>query len=389
MTTDHDSADVFDLRELAESDAWFDAAASGALGPADPLGPAVGSMLGQLERELAALAPVDGATVTALLDAFQEGVREQAAASADTGEPAAERAARRPRRTPVQRLRRHLLVAGTATALVVAASGVAAAAPGSFLFPLHEVVFGGAAADGAAGVDLAMIEHQLDVVEVRIVEAQQAGGVADDVRGTIVRRLGVLHPIVEAVPGDAGDALRSRWQRDYLVVIALVSLDADGNPVPPPGTTGDPVTPPTAADPGPTAAPESPASPAASRPSSRPDSPGRSGTHPSGPSSAPRHEPSSSDRHSGSSDSSGPSRSGSGPTSEHSTPSAPTSSSGGEDGRHTATPAPSATSTATAPAPTTSAAPAPTTSSSPTPTPTSTGRPWGHHDHGGTDGHHD
>jgi hypothetical protein len=290
MNTDHDFDGLYDLRDLQDSDAWFTDAAARSLGTTDPLSPSVIAMLERLDRELASLAPLDRGTVTALITGLNEPPLE-----VRPSRPASTGAARR--------VRRNLIVVGVTGALLVAAGGVAAASPGSLFYPVREATLG-AADEHAAPEDLSVAESELNRIEVRIGEAQQAGGISESARTELARRMGAIHPIVERASGEQADALRERWTRDDLVLIALPHLTVTEAP---PATATAPAT-------SPAPAPDSSTAPAPT-----PTTPSRDGggtpptprTHPSTPpaphptspsgggheSSAPTPEPSPSSSH--------------------------------------------------------------------------------------------
>lgn len=219
MNTDHDFDGLYDLRDLQDSDAWFTDAAARSLGASDPLSPSVIAMLERLDRELASLAPVDRGTITALITGLNE-------------PPLESPVAHRPPRRAARHARRNLIVVGVTGVLLVAAGGVAAASPGSFFYPVREAAFGGAQ-EHAVPESLADVESELDRIEVRIGEAQQAGGITESARTALARRIGTIHPILERASGDQADALRTRWTRDDLVLISLPHLGDQPPPLTP------------------------------------------------------------------------------------------------------------------------------------------------------------
>jgi hypothetical protein len=270
MTADHDYDGLYDLRDLQDSDAWFTDAAARSLGTADPLSPSVIAMLERLDRELASLAPVDRGTVTALISGLTT--------------PIEKRASRGSGHTAARHVRRNLVVVGVTGALLVGVGGVAAASPGSFFYPVREATLG--ASERTTPVDLSDVESELNRIEVRIAEAQQAGGITESSRTALARRMGVIHPIVERASGEEADALRARWTRDDLVLIALPHLDA-----PPAAPAADPTTAATpddtvSAEPAPSATPDAPrdtpSAPTPPRPSSRPEPGSSQSPRPSG-----------------------------------------------------------------------------------------------------------
>jgi hypothetical protein len=260
MTTDHDFDGLYDLRDLQDSDAWFTDAAARSLGTSDPLSPSVVAMLERLDRELASLAPLDRGTVTALITGLNE-------------PPVEARTTRRSARV-ARHARRNLVVVGVTGALLVAAGGVAAASPGSFFYPVREAAFG-SADEQSAPEDLSDVESELNRIEVRIAEAQQAGGISESSRTALARRMGAIHPVVERASGDRADALRERWTRDDLVLIALPHLDVAA----PPATTAPAPTPDGSTAPAPAPAPST--TPSASHDGGSGQSSPR--THPSAP----------------------------------------------------------------------------------------------------------
>lgn len=330
MTTDHDFDGLYDLRDLQDSDAWFTDAASRSLGTSDPLSPSVVAMLERLDRELSSLAPLDRSTVTALITGLNE-PRPTTRAERRTGRGAARHA------------RRNLVVVGVTGALLVAAGGVAAASPGSFLYPVREATLG-SVQEQPVPEDLSGAASELNRIEVRIGDAQLAGGITESARTALVRRMGDVHAALEQATGDQADALRARWTRDDLVLVALPHLDA-----PAPATTTSPApapTPDTSAStrPTPTASPRQDPGPVTTPSPRSSGQPAPQSSHSSGSEgdghTSPTPTPSPTRTHEGGDHSPDPT-----PTSEHShTPKpSPTPTTGGSDGSGTGSTAGSGT----------------------------------------------
>jgi hypothetical protein len=212
MTADHDFDGLYDLRDLQDSDAWFSDAASRRLASNDPLSPAVVAMLDRLDRELNSLPPVDRTTVTALIGALS------------SPGPAHSSGAHLPQ-WAARHARRNVIVASVAGAMLVAAGGVAAASPGSFLYPVRQVALG--APPTTAPVDLSGVESELNRIEVRIAEAQQLGGITESSRTALTQRMAAIHEVLDHANGDQVATLTARWTRDDLVLITLPRLGGD------------------------------------------------------------------------------------------------------------------------------------------------------------------
>ena len=121
--------------------------------------------------------------------------------------------------------RRRLVVAtAVASVLALASTGVAAAAPGSFLYPAHRVIFGGQGADERL---LAEATQYLDQVQKIIVTAQgRSGPVAGDLataRQLLKSAAGLL---AQAPSSQARSGLLVRWQQLSDSLAALTPTSA-------------------------------------------------------------------------------------------------------------------------------------------------------------------
>ena len=233
MSLDHAFDDLYDLDDLLSSDAWFDSAAAGRLDDNDPLGHTVNALLGRLDREVANLAPLEPATEAAVLTSLRE--RTNAVSTPATRH-----------RQGRNHVSRSIIVLGITTTLITGIAGVAAASPGSWLYPVRQVATG--QSGSSTPEDLATAAHILDLVEVDIEAAQRAGGIDDVTRRDLAARLGVIHDVVESGGGEVADGLLSRWNRDDLVLIALPRIgdSATSSTNGPTPSDAQPATPPTA-----------------------------------------------------------------------------------------------------------------------------------------------
>jgi hypothetical protein len=219
MNEDPALDDLYDLRDLRESEAWLHAAGRGALDQDDQLGTGFRALLRGLDHEVALLAPLPESVEIALFEALS-GRAVPAGHPTPESRPAA-------RSRGGRQVRRGVLVAGVTATLVAGVAGVAAASPGSWLYPVRQTVLGQSASATPDELDAA--SHVLDLIESDITAAQDAGGIRDATREDLATRLGEIHAVIEAGSGDAADALRDRWTRDDLVLIALPRL-ADAQP---------------------------------------------------------------------------------------------------------------------------------------------------------------
>lgn len=243
---------------------------------------------------------------------------------------------------------RHVAVVGVTGLLLAAATGVAAASPGSALYPIRQASVG--AKSVASPDEVAAASTDLQHIEIGIAAAQRVGHIERTSWAFFEARLASVHDVVLSAPDDVGLSLRARWTRDAaaLMVLTVPGTDPGQGPDSNSGTSpsGAPSMPPST---DPTTEPTEAPTPA---PSAQPtDSPTTS--------SGPRPEPSTSQRPT--------------PVVPPTRHPEPTPSGSPDDStekpKPTTTPTPSGSS------------PDPTHSATPTPTPSHTHHGPGEHDH--------
>jgi hypothetical protein len=188
--------DEFDLAELAASDAWLDAVASRTAG-SDPLAAQLVAWLDRIDEEHEPPG-ADGADAAASELAPVVDLRAASGAG---------------RRMP----RRAFAAVAILSAATLAGAGVAAASPGTPLYPVHRVVFG--AADQQA---LDRASRLLDQAAAIITPAQAAGVISADDRAAAARWLGLSAGLLDHASASSRRAALERRQAGLETALAAL-----------------------------------------------------------------------------------------------------------------------------------------------------------------------
>ena len=176
--------DELDLADLAATDAWLDAVAS-RTGGADPL---AAQLIGWLDR-------ID--------DEHQPAPAVEIVAAAADVAPVVD--LRSPSGTSRRKPRRALAAVAILSVTTLAGAGVAAASPGTPLYPVHRVVFG--AADQQA---LDRASSLLDQSAAIITSAQVTGQISASQRAAATRLLGQAAGLLDHAPASSHQATLER-----------------------------------------------------------------------------------------------------------------------------------------------------------------------------------